>query len=94
MNFFKTYEEAAEVVDQKLLVIQKALQDVGGLKTQEEGLEESESTSSEEEEEDEDAHDDDTEREPREDVGSDDDDDASLIIIIHFIYMYIFLKKF
>ncbi|CAG8474585.1 970_t:CDS:10 [Diversispora eburnea] len=43
MVLFKTYEEAAEEVDQKLLLNQKALQDAGGsMKGQDETLDESE----------------------------------------------------
>ncbi|CAG8606881.1 31439_t:CDS:10, partial [Gigaspora margarita] len=53
MVLYKTYEEAAEEVDQKLLLNQKAFQQAGGIaKNQDESLEESELSSSSDEEDD------------------------------------------
>src|SRR2546429_4965073 len=54
MTIYKTYEEAAEVVDKMLMENHKALQDArGASKSQEDGIEESEMSSSDDDDDDE-----------------------------------------
>jgi len=68
----KTYEEAAEQVDIKLLQNQKVLQSTeDATKSQEDNAEDSEASSESEEDDDEDVQEDELERDVIEDEGSD-----------------------
>jgi len=81
MTIYKTYEEAADVVDKMLMENQKALQDArGASKSQEDGMEESEVSSSDDDDDD-DVQDDEIDRERGDAEGSEEEVSFSKLVI-------------
>ena len=88
MIIYKTYEEAAEQVDNMLMENHRALQDAqGASKSQEDGIEESEMSSSDDDDDDDEGQDEEIERERGEVEGS--EEEVSLLSLIVFIQSYL-----